>query len=109
MSDSETLRQGWDDIAAANDQIRRQAKEIERLRAENADLRSIGNSRAQVGIAREGEMAQLRAERDRYREALARIAVRKDRHHDCGDYERGYGECEAANAAIAREALGEKP
>lgn len=39
--------------------------------------------------------------------ALERLAQRRDRHHDCGDYERGYGDAEASASAIARAALKE--
>jgi hypothetical protein len=47
----------------------------------------------------------LIADRDRFRAALEKIAVRPTGHHDCDDYTRGYGQCKADMANIASAAL----
>jgi len=94
---------------AAADEIDRLTREVamwsqvwDNVKVDNPDLRADNKP-----LAVAATYALLTARNAELVKALERLAQRRDRHHDCGDYERGYGDAEASASAIARAALKE--
>lgn len=93
----------------ADDEIDRLTREVamwsqvwDNVKVDNPDLRADNKP-----LAVAATYALLTARNAELVKALERLAQRRDRHHDCGDYERGYGDAEASASAIARAALKE--
>lgn len=91
-------------------------QQMEQMRADNV---ADHQRRVDQILALQAELAAVRAdcaqfcgENERFRKALEAIEARwtqARRHHDCGDYERGYGQAEADIGQFARAALHSSP